>query len=129
MLDNKRAEFARLFHEFAYSYPLEPEGLDHIKRYEEQRTQGQENFTTIDKAARRGEDVAEQVLLKLLPYNNFPAYRQKGAWIHVAPTPGDPAARIKSKWPEDWPQSAQAILRFVQHCNEHLVLRQASIDG
>jgi 5-methylcytosine-specific restriction protein B len=59
------------------------------------------------------------VLLKLLPYNDFPAFREKGAWIHVAPTPGDPAARIKSKWPNDWPQSAQAILHFIRRCNEH----------
>jgi 5-methylcytosine-specific restriction protein B len=117
MLESKRVEFVDLFREFASSYPSTSDGMHHIKAYEEQRTQGRENFEAIVEAADRKEDMADQVLLKLLPYSNSPAYENKGAWIHIAPAPGDHRARIKSMRPEDWSQAALAILRFVRRCN------------
>jgi len=92
--------------------------MHHVEAYEEQRAQGRQNFEAIVEADDRGEDVADQVLLTLLPYRDSPAYREKGAWIHIAPAPGDHKARIKSMRPEDWPQRALAILRFIRSCEE-----------
>jgi 5-methylcytosine-specific restriction enzyme B len=92
--------------------------MHHIKAYEEQRAQSCQNFEAIVRAADRGEEVADQVLLKLLPYRHSLAYREKGAWIHVAPAPGDPRARIKKMRPEDWQEAASAILQFVRSCDE-----------
>ncbi len=119
MLEAKRAEFVRLFQEFAKTYPATPDGEHHIAMYETSREQGRQNFEEIDAAAKRGADVADQVLLKLLPYRDTPAYRQKGAWTHIAPATGDPRERLKSARPDDWKEVAMVILRFVRRCNEN----------
>jgi 5-methylcytosine-specific restriction enzyme B len=81
MIESKRAEFVDLSREFASSYPYTSDGMHHVEAYEEQRAQGRHNFEAIVEAADRGEDVADQVLLKLLPYRDSPAYRNKRAWI------------------------------------------------
>ena len=116
----KVQEFAKLFSEFAASYPSSPEGQRHIQRYPECRQQGEANFQAAVASAGRGEDVTDFVLLKLLPYENTAPNRGRGAWIHIAPSV---TKDIKSwfegaRWtkPEDWPKIAQAILGFVQRC-------------
>src|SRR5215207_9501072 len=119
MLEAKRDEFVRLFREFADTYPQTPGGQNHRVAYESGRERGRQNFDEIVAAAERGEDVADRVLLKLIPYNDSPGYRKKGAWIHIAPATGDPRARIKSAMPEDWKKSAATILRLVRRINQH----------
>ena len=118
----KQVEFIRLFQEFISSYPYTPEGLRHTAAYEKQRQQGKRNFEAIATAAEFGEDVTEAVLLQLLPYTDSANNRQKGAWIHNAPyINGDLKGWLeKSGWTksEDWSFIAQAILRFVRHCND-----------
>jgi 5-methylcytosine-specific restriction protein B len=116
----KVQEFAKLFSEFAASYPSSPEGQRHIQRYPECRQQGEANFQAAVASAGRGEDVTDFVLLKLLPYENTAPNRGRGAWIHIAPSV---TKDIKSwfegaRWtkPEDWPKIARAILSFVQRC-------------
>jgi len=81
----KRAEFVKLFQEFVNSYPYTPDGLRHIAAYKEQRQQGRRNFEAIAAAAESGEDVTESIMLKLLPYQDSPTNRQRGAWIHINP--------------------------------------------
>ncbi|MEG4916189.1 MULTISPECIES: AAA family ATPase [unclassified Microcoleus] len=81
----KRAEFVKLFQEFVNSYPYTPDGLRHIAAYKEQRQQGRRNFEEIAAAAESGEDVTESIMLKLLPYEDSPTNRQRGAWIHINP--------------------------------------------
>jgi 5-methylcytosine-specific restriction protein B len=81
----KRAEFVKLFQEFVNSYPYTPDGLRHIAAYKEQRQQGRRNFEEIAAAAESGEDVTESIMLKLLPYQDSPTNRQRGAWIHINP--------------------------------------------
>jgi 5-methylcytosine-specific restriction protein B len=81
----KRAEFVKLFQEFVNSYPYTPDGLRHTAAYQEQRQQGRRNFEAIAAAAESGEDVTESVMLKLLPYQDSPTNRQRGAWIHINP--------------------------------------------
>ncbi len=118
----KITEFAALFQEFAGAYPATPEGQDHIANYETGRQQGQQNFAAIVAADERGEDVTDQVLLKLLTYTDTEANRQKGAWIHLAPSiTGDIKGWFEGVgWTkaEDWPQIARAILDFVRRCND-----------
>lgn len=74
-----------LFREFVSSFPSTPEGRKHIDSYEKDREQGRENFAEIVAADDRGEDVTEQVLLKLLPYSDTAGNRERGAWVHIAP--------------------------------------------
>jgi hypothetical protein len=116
----KGQEFAKLFSEFAASYPTSPEGQRHIQRYPECRQQGEANFQAAVASAGRGEDVTDFVLLKLLPYENTAPNRSRGAWIYIAPSV---TKDIKSwfegaGWtkPEDWSKIARAILGFVQRC-------------
>jgi 5-methylcytosine-specific restriction protein B len=120
VLEAKREEFVRLFREFAQSYPHTPDGQNHLIFCKSAREQGRRNFEEIAAAAERGEDVADRVLLRLIPYRDSPGYREKGAWIHIAPATGDPRARTKAATPEDWEKSAEAILRLVRRCEEHL---------
>src|SRR6266567_653967 len=119
-LSDKRAEFGKLFTEFAGTYPNSPDGQRHIQWYPESRHQGEVTFKAAVAAAGRGEDVTDFVLLKLLPYENTAPNRGKGAWIHIAPS----VTKDIRSWfegagwtkPEDWPKIAQAILGFVQRC-------------
>ena len=122
MLGENKLEFVRLFQEFLSSYTYTPAGLRHIAAYEEQRQQGKRNFEAIATAADFGEDVTEAVFLQLLPYTNSGNNRQRGAWIHNAPCINGDLKRWLEKlgWTksEEWSFIAQAILRFVRHCND-----------
>ena len=121
MLLNDQSEFTKLFDEFITSYPYTPNGISHIKSYTEQRQQACHNFEIIRTAADRGDNITELVLLKLLPYSNTINNRQKGAWIHIAPS----ITKDIKEWfeganwtkSEDWDQIAIAILNFVHCCN------------
>lgn len=93
MLEFKRDEFVRLFREFARTYPQMPDGQHHLVAYENGGEHGRRNFEEIVAAHKRGEDVADLVLFKLMPYNDSPGYRNKGAWVHIAPALGDTRAR------------------------------------
>jgi 5-methylcytosine-specific restriction protein B len=120
VLEAKREKFLRLFREFAQTYPHTPDGQNHLISYKGAREQGRRNFEEIAAAAERGEDVADRMLLRLIPYRDSPGYREKGAWIHIAPATGDPRARTKAAMPEDREKSAEAILRLIRRCEEHL---------
>ena len=120
--ERRRAEFVRLFKEFASDYPATKAGQQHAASYDAGREQARANYAVITAAADRGEDVTDQVLLKLLPHVNTRPNRDRGAWIHVAPAV---TKDIKiwfqgAGWtkPEDWPQVAQTILTFIRQCVE-----------
>ena len=119
---DKRSEFATLFQEFAGTYPATPEGQFHLNSCEAGRQQGRQSLTAIVAAVERNEDITDQVLLKLLPYADSAANRQKGAWIHIAPSiQGDLRGWFENKgWTksEDWPRVARAILDFVRRCDD-----------
>lgn len=131
-IESLQTKFAQLFEEFVETYPATPGGQGHIEMYERGREQGRRNFEEIIAAARRGEDVTEQVLLKLLPYQDSDSNRERGAWIHVGPVfATDVRKKFEgSRWtkPEDWPHVAQAILRFVYRCNNDPLELQASCE-
>lgn len=118
----KQSEFETLFEEFLETYPDTEGGRHHIAWYERTRERGRKNYEKIVAAADRGEDITDQVLLKLLPYDNTASNREKGAWIPLAPAiQGNLRGWYeKMGWidPEDWPRVAEAILRFIQRCDE-----------
>lgn len=120
--EENQDSFVDLFQEFTNSYLFAPKGRDHISHYREQRKEGAQNFESIVAAADRGEDVTERVLVKLLPHRDTAGNRERGTWIHVAQAVNkdirlwyEGAGRTRA---EDWPQIAQAILRFIRRCNE-----------
>lgn len=96
--------------------------MRHLNAYEEGRNQGRLNFDSVVEARERGENVTALVLLKLLPHTDTAGNRERGAWVHIAPAiQGAVKKWFENKgWtrPEDWPTIADAILNFLQWCNE-----------
>lgn len=131
MLDSKKAEFIRLFQEFADTFAVTPEGQKHISLYDKNRQTGQQNFQSIQAAEARGEDVTDLVLLKLLPHMGTASNETQGAWNHHAPAI---TGNLK-KWYEsdgqsyDWQAITKAIFNFVQRCvTDPTELKNACLD-
>jgi len=120
MDEEKKAKFGALFAEFVSAYLSSPEGADHVAAYPEIRIGAQKNFDDISRTAAGGQDITQEVILKLLPYSDTAPNRKKGAWIHIAPAiTADLVSWFENAgWTshEDWPQIAKAILAFVQRC-------------
>lgn len=131
--EDKRSEFARLFEEFARTYPGTTGGQQHIEGYERGREDARRNYGAIIAAVDRGEDVSEQVLLKLLPHADSDSNRQKGAWICLAPAVTGDVKRWfeRAGWakPDDWPAIAEAILYFVRCCTGDPLELQAACEA
>jgi 5-methylcytosine-specific restriction protein B len=70
---------------YVSDYLLLPEGEKHSAYYEHGREQARKNLGDIKAALGRGEDITEQVLLRLLPYSDTPFNRDQGNWISIAP--------------------------------------------
>jgi 5-methylcytosine-specific restriction enzyme B len=119
----EKAQCIKLLQEFALDYPNSPEGRRHIKFYNEQRQQGRRNFSEIIAAHQQGQDITNDVLLKLLPHTNTTIHHENGAWIHIAPCiAGDIKNWYESSgWTksEDWQNIAQSIFDFISRCNNH----------
>jgi 5-methylcytosine-specific restriction enzyme B len=119
----EKAQCIKLLQEFALDYPNSPEGRRHIKFYNEQRQQGRRNFSEIIAAHQQGQDITNDVLLKLLPHTNTIIHQENGAWIHIAPCiTGDIKSWYESSgWTksEDWQNIAQSIFDFISRCNNH----------
>ena len=119
----KREEFNKLFQEFLNDYVQSERGQDHINAYPGVKKSAENNFDYILNKKKRGEDITDDVLLKLLPYSESERNREEGAWIHIAPSIN---ANIK-KWfenigwheKEDWPHVSKIILEFVNNCIEN----------
>lgn len=119
----KKTEIVNLLQDFANTYPKSPQGQKHISFYAEQRLQGCQNFTDIKAAHEKGQDITNDVLLKLLPHTDSIIHQESGAWIHIAPCiTGDIKAWYeKSGWTksENWPNIAQSIFDFITGCLKH----------
>lgn len=124
MRPQKREEFADLFEEFAGYYPYTGEGLRYGNAYEKQRRRGCRNFEAIATAFNSREDIAEAVLLQLLPHADSIKNRQQGAWVHVN-------AAISADLIQWWEQTcfieakerrflASAIFNFIRRCGENI---------
>jgi 5-methylcytosine-specific restriction protein B len=116
----KRKEFKRLFEEFIQDYPKTQAGKDHIKFYRTLREEAEQNYKCIAANNDQGEDITDEVLLKLLPYSNSENNRKNGAWTHIAPAI---QGNIKTWYEnvgwqksEDWPLVSKAIFKFMTQC-------------
>ncbi len=120
--NKKKAEFVGLFRKFASTYLSAPDGRRYMDLCDEGRGQARRNFENINVAFSRGEDITEEVLLKLLPYTDSMANRQKEAWIHTAPVISENVKEWFQKsgltQPDSWPLVAKAVLLFVRRCIE-----------
>ena len=120
MTDEKRKELSGLFDEFLTDFALVKKGKEHLKQYPRGRKEAKENYEKILEMEKQGEDLVDEILLKILPYPDTPNNRKKGdCWIHVAPSFRGDAKRWfeGAKWakPEDWPEKTKLILNFVKN--------------
>jgi 5-methylcytosine-specific restriction enzyme B len=108
----------RLIEEFGRTYLSTEEGASHVARYPEIREEARRNLEQVVAARNAGQDVTDLVLTKLLPHQDTPANRARGAWIHVAPAiAGDVKTKYENAgWvePENWPHVSTAILNLVE---------------
>ncbi|MDY6804581.1 MAG: AAA family ATPase [Cyanobacteriota bacterium] len=123
MNPEKREEFANLFEEFAPYYPYTGEGLRYRTAYEKQRKQGRRNFQAIAADFHSEEDIAESVLLQLLPHADSITNRQQGAWVHVNAAISEDLSQWWQKSSSieaiDRPILASAIFNFICRCWEN----------
>jgi len=120
---SKRRLFDELYAEFVGAYLETEVGRNHLAQYGPSRSQGVANLEAILEKRAQGEDITDDVLLRLLPHIDSAAHRDAGAWVHVAPAINgevrswyESAGRTR---PEDWPKVAEAILAFVLRCRDH----------
>lgn len=118
----KRDEFARLFDKFLRTHPGTEAGRQHVRAYAEARETFRPSFEEIVRRRAAGEDVTDDVLLKLLPHADTAHNRERGAWIHTAPVV---TKDIKqwfegAKWtrPGDWLAVAAGVLDLLVTCND-----------
>lgn len=113
-------DFKTLFKDFVGGYVDSKEGQEHLRRYGKQREEAKASLKRISEMESRGEDITDIVLLRMLPYSDTENNRNKGAWIHVAPSITKDIRQWfeGAKWtkPADWPAVSKAILEFVRHC-------------
>ena len=77
-------EFPGLYEEFINSDYLDSlDGMRHLDAYEEDESRAVATSNPCWGREKRGEDVTDLVLLKLLPHNDTEGNRERGAWVHV----------------------------------------------
>lgn len=128
--EEKRREFVSLFAECARTFLSSNAGQQHFSAYDVVREEGRQSFAFIAGREARGEDVTDDVLLKLLPHNNTRPHREAGAWIHIAPAV---TKDVKSwfagrGWETDWPEVGTAIMRFLRRVNDDLGQLEAACE-
>ena len=117
-----RREFEQLFAEFLSSYPRSKDGQRHIAFYQDSGAEARRNLDAINAARERGDDVTDEVLLKLLPHKDTQGNRARGAWLTHAPAINKDVRSFFEgagwKRTEDWPEVARLILDFFNGCLE-----------
>lgn len=105
-----KEEFKILFGEFVQKYLSTPKGQKHVDIHLQSVRDAKLNFKQAVEMDRKGQDITDFVLEKLLPHQNTKNNRKKRAWIHPAPAV---TKDLKSwfegaKWAskEDWPDIA-----------------------
>ncbi|QEG37701.1 McrB family protein [Bythopirellula goksoeyrii] len=115
-------DFQSLFKDFVASFVDSKEGQSHLRRYPSQRKEAEQSYKKICEAHSRGEDVTDAVLCELLPYADTKGNRERGVWIHIAPSITKDIRQWfeGAKWtdPKDWPEVATTILEFVRRSIE-----------
>src|SRR5690606_6533061 len=81
----RQVQWDDLWAEFGRVYLAAPVGQDHRKAYSLLRQTARQNYAEIAAQAKRGQEITEAVIWKLLPYTDSPYHRSQGAWIHLSP--------------------------------------------
>ena len=112
--------FETLFNDFIVEYVDSKEGEKHLRSYTALRQEAKASFKSISEMEARGDNITDQVLLKLLPYADTANNRSRGAWIHIAPAITRDIRQWfeGAKWtkPEDWPAVSRTIFGFIKRC-------------
>ena len=115
----ERDALLRAFDEFVATWLETPDGRAGLALYERSAREGKESYGEILAALDRGDDIAVDVLLRLLPYANTRANLKRGGWIHVTPgLQGDIRREYERRgWikRKDWSRVANDIFRFIHH--------------
>lgn len=114
----KKKLFA-LYDEFLTDYAHEKKGKEHLANYSRSRKEARDNFEKILDMEKKGEDLVDDILLKIIPYLDTKKNREKGCWLHNTPNCiGDVKKWFEgAKWakPEDWPGKTSLILNTVKN--------------
>jgi len=93
-----------------------------LERWDTLRTRARLDWTALIDADRHGQDICDDALIKLLPYDDTPTARARGAFVHVAPAiRGDLRAWFEGAgWThrEDWDGIGRGLFDFVRRCAE-----------
>lgn len=116
------AEFAKLFAEFRTNYLEVQAGVNHRSILLRAREDGRKNVEECLTLPAVDATTADQVLLKLLPYNDSEGNRSRGAWISMAPA----VTKDIKTWfegagwakPEDWVRIAETIVEFLRRITQ-----------
>ena len=111
-------EIVKLFTEFKQKYLDTGDGDYHRKLLFQGRAQGKKNYKIVLDLQREGKDITDAVLYGLLPYADTQNNREKGHWIHVAPS----VTKDIKEWFEgagwvkgsDWPDVANRLFAFIR---------------
>lgn len=126
------SRFLDLYKECTETYFKSEQGRTHLARYAAGREEGMRNFERALQARDQGLDYTDLVLNGLLPHNDTPDNRQRGAWIMLAPVfKGSVKAKYEGAgWhtPEDWPIVAEVILDFITTCYDDPGNLESAID-
>ena len=118
MTESQSFDLDSLLSEYKDSYLNTPKGIAHLGAYKQGRLQATKNWQEIQDAVAGGEDVTDLVLDRLLPHKDTPHNRDRGAWVHIAPTVTKDVRKwfVNKGWAleKDWPDIAKNVLRFVE---------------
>lgn len=93
-----------------------------LERWDTLRERARHDWNALIDADRHGQDVAKDALIKLLPYEDSPAERARGAFVHIAPAiHGDLRAWFEGAgWAhhDDWEAIGRGLFDFVRRCEE-----------
>jgi len=109
-----------LIDEFVRDYPESPAGREHIQQNLEAQASFRKSFADLKIRRAAGEDITDQVLVKLLPHSRNSGNLARGAWTTPAPVLKTDIKKIfengKRAQPEDWPVIANLIMNFFESC-------------
>jgi len=117
-LTNDQREKVKAFSkEFVIKYLKTPQGKKHLEVYKKEKKEVREIFAEIKEKRKKGKDITNDVLYKLLPYLNTKYNRTQGHRISTWPA----ITKDVKKWfeaagwqkPENWPRVAIEIFNLI----------------
>ena len=115
----QRSRLLRTFDDFVATWLETPDGRAGLALYERSVREGKRNYREVLASLDRGDDITEEVLLRLLPYANTRANLKRGGWIHLTPgVQGDLRREYERRgWirKKEWSSVARDIFRFIHN--------------